>query len=123
MAGVEAPLRIRLDAAVDRVLTDPIDPANRAEMERVQDAIAFREVAAEGLDPPSLTGALFTYLMPRLANPSVLRLERRRLLLDRIAARCTGESDPVALGSLLALRHELANLALLRGNRDSLIGE
>lgn len=122
MAGVDAPSPVRLDAAVGRVLADPIDAANRAEMERVQGAIAAREVAAEGLDPPSLTGALFAYLMPRLANPSVLRLERRQLLLDRIAARCAGDSDPVALGTLLALRHELANLALLRGNRDSLIG-
>lgn len=123
MAGVDAPLGIRLDAAVDRALVGTADPANRAELERVRHAIAAREVAPEGLDPPSLAGALFAYLMPRLANPSVLRLERRRLLLDRIAARCADESDPVLLGSLLALRHELANLALLRGNRDSLIGE
>lgn len=123
MAGVDAPLSTRLNVAVNRVLADPIDAANRAELQRVQDAIVSREVVAEGLDPPSLTGALFAYLMPRLANPSVLRLERRRLLLDRIAARCAGDSDPVGLGTLLALRHELANLALLRGNRDSLIGE
>lgn len=91
--------------------------------ERLQAAIASREVAADGLDPPSLTGALFAYLMPRLASPSVLRLERRRLLLDRIAARCCGDGDIVALGSVRALRDELAKLALLRGNRDSLIGE
>ncbi len=123
MAGIDAPLGIRLDAAVGRALAGTADPATRAELARVQHAIASREVAPEGLDPPSLTGAMFAYLMPRLANPSVLRLERRRLLLDRIAARCTGESDPVALGSLMALRHELGNLALLRGNRDSLIGE
>lgn len=123
MAGIDGSPSIRLDAAINRALAGAVDPASRAELHRVQHAVALREVAAEGLDPPSLTGALFAYLMPRLANPSVLRLERRRLLLDRIAARCAGDPDPVASGSLLALRHELANLALLRGNRDSLIGE
>ena len=123
MAGVGAAGPVRLDTAVGRVLAEPVDPATAIEMARVQQAVASREVMLEGLDPPSLTGALFTYMMPRLANHSVLRLERRRLLLDRIAARCTGDADPVVLGSLLALRHELANLALLRSNRDSLIGD
>ena len=123
MAGIDAPLSIRLDAAVDRALVSTVDPAHRAALERVQGAIASREVAAEGLDPPSLTGALFAYLMPRLASPSVLRLERRRVLLERTAARCADGADPVTLGTLLAVRHELANLALLCGNRDSLIGE
>ncbi len=123
MAGIEPFSDVRLDVAVNRVLVGTADPASRVELERLRGAMASREVVAEGLDPPSLTGALFAYLMPRLASPSVLRLERRRLLLDRIAARCRDDSDVVALGSLQALRDEIANLALLRGNRDSLIGE
>ena len=123
MAGIEPSSGVRLDVAAARALAAVPDPANRVALERLQAAIASREVAAEGLDPPSLTGALFAYLMPRLASPSVLRLERRRLLLDRIAARCGGNGDVVALDGVRALRDELANLALLRGNRDSLIGE
>ena len=123
LSGVDASPPVRLDTAVDRVLAGPVDNADRAELERMQDVLASREVVAEGLDPPSLTGALFAFLMPRLINPSVLRLARRQLLLGRIAARCADESDPVVLGSLLALRHELANLSLLRSGHDGLIGE
>ena len=94
MAGVDPSDRLRLDAAVHRVLDVAVEPASRAELARVRDVIASRELVAEGL-----------------------------LLLSRIVARCTIDDDPVSLGTSLALRHELANLALLRGNRDSLIGE
>ena len=39
--------------------------------------------------PPSLVGEVFTFIMPRVSNPGVLRLERRHLLLDRLEARAS----------------------------------
>ena len=123
MSGVAATAGLRLDAAVERVLLEPVDAATRAELERVRAAVQAREVSPEGLDPPSLVGEVFAYIMPRVADPGVLRLERRRLLLERLAARCAAEaeSDPVTRGGLVALRGELHGLASLRGNLDSLI--
>ena len=125
MPGVAAvvPNRVRLDAAVERLLLEPVDAATRAELERVRTAVQARDVAPEGLDPPSLVGEVFAYIMPRIADPSILRLERRRALLERVVARCAAEAepDPVTRGGLVALRRELQGLAALRGNRDSLV--
>ncbi len=133
MSRVAAPPPVRLDVAVGRALIEPVDPATRAELKALQAAMADREVAPEGIDPPSLVGEVFTFIMPRLSNPGVLRLERRRLLLDRLEARASahssgshgpsarGEADSLLAGGLMALRHELENLALLRRRRDSLI--
>ena len=123
MSGVASPVDLRLDAAVETLLLEPVDSATRTELERVRTAAQARDVAPEGLDPPSLVGEVFTYIMPRIADPGVLRLERRRLLLERLAARCAAEAepDPVTRGGLVALRGELHGLASLRGNLDSLI--
>ncbi len=133
MSRVAAPPPVRLDVAVDRALVEPVDAATRAELTTLQAAMAGREVAPEGIDPPSLVGEVFTFIMPRLTHPGVLRLERRRLLLDRLEARASAhssgarspgagrEQDGLLAGGLMALRHELQNLALLRGRRDSLI--
>lgn len=128
MAGVAAPASLpagglRLDAAVERLLLEPVDAATRVELERVRSAVQARDVAPEGLDPPSLVGEVFAYVMPRITDPGVLRLERRRSLLERVAARCAAapEPDPATRGGLVALRRELRALATLRGNRDSLV--
>ena len=123
MAGVAAPDGLRLDAAVEHLLLEPVDAATRIELERVRKAVQARGVAPEGLDPPSLVGEVFAYIMPRIADPGVLRLERRRTLLERMAARCAADSEPspVTRGGLIALRRELQALAMLRGNRDSLV--
>ncbi len=114
---------VRLDVAVGRALVEPIDAATRAELRSLQTAMQSKEVAPEGIDPPGLVGEVFTFIMPRLSNPGVLRLERRRLLLERLEARANARShNPLVPGGLMALRHELQNLTLLRQNRDSLIG-
>lgn len=123
MSGVTAPAGLRLDAAVERLLLEPVDPATRTELERVRGAMQARGVSADGLDPPSLVGEVFAYIMPRITDPGVLRLERRRALLERAAAfyAADPDPDPAVLGGLIALRHELQSLAMLRGNRDSLV--
>ena len=123
MPGVTSPTGLRLDAAVERLLLEPVDPATRGALERVRAAVQAREVTPEGLDPPSLVGEVFAYIMPRIADPGVLRLERRRTLLERMAARCAGDADsnPAVRDGLAALRRELQALGTLRGNRDSLI--
>ena len=115
---------VRLDVAVGRALVEPVDAATRAELGPLQAMIRSRDVAPEGLDPPSLVGEVFTFIMPHLSNPGVLRFERRRLLLERLEARASAGSNgsPLVPGALIALRHELANLRLLQQNRDSLVG-
>lgn len=128
MSRIAATPPVRLDVAVRQALIEPVDPATGAELVALQAAMAGREVAPEGIDPPSLVGEVFTFIMPRLSNPGVLRLERRRLLLDRLEARASargpnaqGQDDSLLAGGLMALRNELQNLSLLRRRRDSLI--
>ena len=123
MSGLNAPSGIRLDAAIERLLLEPIEPSARVELEHVRGAVQSR-LAPEGLDPPSLAGELFAYIMPRITDPGILRLERRRAVMERVAARCSAEPDPdpVVRGGLLALRRELQALASLRANRDRLVG-
>lgn len=116
MAGVPSPLALRLDEAVGELLAAPIARVDRVELEVLQAVLAPPPAAPRaGLDPPSLSRALLDYLMPRLTDPGVLRLERRRELLGALAAG----GDPVSRHEVL--RQELRGLALLRGNRDSLI--
>ena len=114
---------IRLDVAVARTLLEPVDAANRAELKASQAVMQSKGVVPEPIDPPSLVSEVFATIIPSLTNPGVLRLERRRLLLDRLEARVSARShdDALAAGGLMALRHELASLMLLRRNRDSLI--
>lgn len=118
----EAP--VRLDVAVHRVMTEPVDAITGAELGSLQTAMRARNVTADGIDPPNLVGAVFTFIMPRLSNPAVLRFERRRLILERLEARVSASVDgaPLVPGALMALRHELGNLRMLQQNRDSLIG-
>ncbi len=123
MSRITSEPPVRLDAAVARTLLEPVDAATRAELKASQAVIRSKAAEAEAIDPPNLVGEVFAYIMPSLTNPGVLRLERRRLLLDRLEARANarGRDDALAAGGLMALRHELANLTLLRRNRDSLI--
>lgn len=123
MSKVLSQPSIRLDVAVGQVLVEPVDPATRAELKSLQAVMLSKEIAPEGIDPPNLVSKVFTFIMPRLSNPGVLRLERRRLLLDRLEARASarGQGNALTSGGLVALRHELQNLALLQRNRDSLI--
>ena len=124
MSRIPSQLSVRLDVAVDRALVEPIDAATRAELQSLQAVLQGKKVDPEGIDPPSLVSEVFTFIMPRLSNPGVLRLERRRLRLERLEARANAHShdNPLVSGGLMALRHELQNLTLLRQNRDSLIG-
>ena len=123
MSRITSEPPVRLDAAVARTLLEPVDAATHAELKASQAVIQSKAAEAEAIDPPNLVGEVFAYIMPSLTNPGVLRLERRRLLLDRLEARANarGRDDALAAGGLMALRHELANLTLLRRNRDSLI--
>ena len=138
MSRIASQPPVRLDVAVGRAMVQPVDPATRAELESLQAAMLGREVAPEGIDPPSLVGEVFTFIMPRVSNPGVLRLERRRLLLERLEARASARDqdggaaggdapgddapgDNLLAGGLMALRNELQNLVLLRRSRDSLI--
>ena len=123
MSKIPSEPMMRLDAAVERALIEPVDPATRIELEKLQSVMREQEVTPEGIDPPSLVGEIFTYVMPRLSNPGVLRLERRRLLLERLEARAGARDPGVPLvpGAGTALRHELQNLTLLQRSRDSLI--
>lgn len=117
----EAPLR--LDAALETLLAQPLEGVARTELEAFRDALARRAGAAPTLDPPGLVGVIFDAIMPRLPDPGLLRLGRRRRLLHSLAARLEAlpGSPEAARGDLLAVRRELRALALLHHNRDSLI--
>ena len=123
MSRITSQPLVKLDVAVARTLLEPVDAATRADLQASQALMRGKNLDAETIDPTGLVGEVFTLIMPSLTNPGVLRLERRRLLLDRLEARASARShdDPLAAGMLMALRHELANLMLLRRNRDSLI--
>lgn len=114
---------LRLDAAVSKVLVEPVSAPERVELQGLQATFRGNGVTEEGLDPPSLVGAVFGALMPRVTYPGVLRLERRLKILERLEARAAtgGSDDPVLAGSLRTLRHELQNLSLLHRHRDRLI--
>lgn len=123
MARVPPVPALRLDAAIGDLLAQHAQPAARVELEAMQAAVSDPDLPAPGLDPPTLRGALLDWIMPRLDEPGILRLERRRDLLERLAASFEAAGpDPLAQGGLLTVRHELKGLELLRGNRDSLIG-
>ncbi len=123
MSRIQPEPSVRLDVAVDRAMVEPASAATRAELAGLRAAIDSRDVLAEGIDPPSLVGEVFAYIIPRLSNPAVLRFERRRLVLERLEAAASARADgaPVVPGALLALRHELGHLRLLQQHRDSLI--
>lgn len=117
---------LRLDAALTELLTQPLEPVARAELETFRDALAARLDPREMLDPPGLSGEVFAAILPSLPDPGVLRLERRRRLLHGIAARLEAaeggpEASSAARGGTLAVRRELRAMALLHHNRDSLI--
>ncbi len=122
MSRVTPESLVRLDVAVARTLLEPVDAATRAELKTSQAVMQNKGVAPD-IDPPSLVSEVFATIIPSLTHPGVLRLERRRLLLDRLEARASARShdNALAAGGLMALRYELANLTLLRRNRDSLI--
>ncbi len=123
MSRITSQPSVKLDVAVARTLLEPVDAATRADLQTSQALMQGKNLDAETIDPAGLVSEVFALIMPSLTNPGVLRLERRRLLLDRLEARASARShdDPLAAGRLMALRHELANLTLLRRNRDSLI--
>ena len=114
---------LRLDAAVDRLLVEPVDPVTRSELQGLQ-AHLRRTPDEAALDPPGLVAAVMSAIMPRISHPAVLRLDRRQKVLERLEARAAagGQTDPLLAGALVTLRHELQNLSLLRRHRDRLIG-
>ncbi|AOX16641.1 hypothetical protein [Kozakia baliensis] len=115
---------VRLDRAVQEVSSGTHDPVTKAQFDTLQGAMAACDVAPEGIDPPSMIGALFTHLMPHIRNPSVLLPEQRRTILKRLEARATarGDSAPIVPGGVDSLRHELENLEEFMRNRNGLIG-
>ncbi len=106
---------LRLDAAARELLARSIDNVTRVELELFEDALETMGVKAEGLDPTSLTASVFAFIMPRLNDPGVLRLDRRRALLQRLLA------DRGLRGGAAALRRELRGIDQLRRSRDSLV--
>ena len=114
---------IRLDAAVTATMAQKVSNETRVELDRLRSAFVERDLVPNQLDPPTLTQALFTFIMPHLRSVSVLRLDRRRRLLARLMRRLERDfpDDAAASVGVRALRHELNSLNLLRGNRDSLI--
>lgn len=121
---VESGPTLRLDKAIERNIADAPDAPTAVEMQGFQAVISGRDVRPEGIDPPGVIGALFTHIMPRISNPSILQLDRRQTLLQRLEARAVsrGDSAPVVPGGLESVRLELRNIEQLRRQRDSLIG-
>ena len=107
----------RLDAAARDLMTQPLDSVTRLELEKFQDVLSALGVQPEGLDPPSLTAAVLAFIMPRLSDPGVLKLDRRRSVLNRILG-----SNTAARAGSLALMHELRSIDTLRHNTNSLVG-
>ena len=107
----------RLDAAARDLMSRPLDPVTRVELESFQEVLSALGVQPEGLDPPSLTAAVLAFVMPRLSDPGVLKLDRRRSLLNRILS-----SNAAQRAGSLALMHEVRSIDTLRHNTNSLVG-
>ncbi len=111
-----APAAMRLDAATRSLVAQPLDRATRIELEQFNDILDALGIKPDGLDPPSLAAAVLTFVMPRLSDPGILRLDRRRAILNRIL-----DAERGTRPGQLAVRHELRNIEMLRRNRDSLV--
>jgi len=116
VSGSSSVPSLRLDAAARELLARRIDTATQVELASFADAMDAMGLRSGGLDPASLTAAVFAFIMPRLSNPAVLRLDRRRALIQRMLA------DGNLKGGAAALRQELRGIDQLRGSRDSLVG-
>jgi hypothetical protein len=123
--GAPAGDEVALDAAIEGMLAaGGVDPVTRVRLSEARRAIAE---GAQGQDPdgfegPSLSRALFRFVMPRLRHPEVLRADRHRALLEGLAdGLAATDDDGIVREGALVVHRELRRLALLRVGRNALV--
>lgn len=122
MSRIPSQPMIRLDHAIEEVVANTPDAAIAPDLVAFHKTLSVRQHAPEGIEPPTLTDALFLHLMPHLKSAGILRSDQRKTLLTCLEARAQSSFGPVVPGGLEALSFELHNLELLMRYRDSLIG-
>lgn len=116
---------VPFDEAVEAMLAaGGIDAVTRVQLSRARHAIAEAggPGAVSGFDGPNLSHALFRFVMPRLRHPAVLRADRHRSLLERLADGLAGvPDDGIAEAGARAIHRELHRLAIVRTARNALV--
>jgi hypothetical protein len=115
---------IPVAAAIEAALAAPgVDAVTRVHLDSARVSLTARRTGAdESLNAPTLSEALFAFVMPRLKHPEVLAVERQFVLLEQLAEELGGQNgDTVVREGALAVHRELRRLALLRQHCSNLV--
>jgi hypothetical protein len=118
------PQGIPVDAAIEAALAAPgVDAVTRVHLDAARGSLTARRTdAAESLDAPTLSDALFAFVMPRLKHPEVLGVEHQLVVLEQLADELgTPDRDTVVREGALVVHRELRRLGLLRQHCSHLV--
>lgn len=115
---------VPMTVAIAAALAAPgVDAVTRVHLDEARASLAAaRTDAADPLETPTLSQALFHFVMPRLQHPEVLAVEHQVAMLHEIAQELGGpDGDTVVREGALAVHRELRRLTLLRQRCNSLV--
>jgi hypothetical protein len=115
---------IPVAAAIEAALAAPgIDAVTRVHLDSARVSLTARRTGAdESSNAPTLSEALFAFVMPRLKHPEVLGVEQQFVLLQQLADELGGQNgDTVLREGALVVHRELRRLVLLRQHCSTLV--
>lgn len=118
------PAGIPVAAAIEAALAVPgIDAVTRLHLDSARVSLTARRTGAdESLNAPTLSEALFAFVMPRLRHPEVLGVEQQFVLLEQLAEELGAQNgDTVVREGALVVHRELRRLGLLRQHCSNLV--